>query len=73
MIIAVSTNDGLGTNAKNIGALINTNNIYIVPFRQDDPIKKHNSIISKKDMIIPALKYALDGIQIQPVILGSNE
>lgn len=36
VLIAVSTNDGLGTAAKNIGALLNTKNLYFLPFSQDD-------------------------------------
>lgn len=40
VIIAVSTNDGLGINARNIGALLNMKNIYFVPFKQDDPYKR---------------------------------
>ncbi|MBZ4646376.1 MAG: dipicolinate synthase subunit [Petroclostridium sp.] len=73
VIIAVSTNDGLGANAKNIGLLLNTKNIYLVPFQQDDPVHKYNSLIAKMSLIIPTLKKALDGEQIQPIILGTDE
>lgn len=68
VVIAVSTNDGLGANAKNLGVLINTKNIYFVPFGQDDPIKKCNSLVAKMDMIIPTVIEALQGRQIQPVL-----
>lgn len=44
LVIAVSTNDGLSNNAQNIGKLLNTKNIYFVPFRQDNPITKPNSL-----------------------------
>jgi dipicolinate synthase subunit B len=44
LIIAVSTNDGLSNNAKNIGALMNMKNVYFAPFRQDDCINKANSL-----------------------------
>src|SRR5690554_3794413 len=46
LIIAISTNDGLSNNAKNIGLLLNTKNIYFVPFSQDDPINKPNSLVA---------------------------
>ncbi len=69
IVIAVSTNDGLGANAKNLGMLINTKNIYFVPFGQDDPIKKCNSLVSKMDMIMPTIMEALQGKQIQPVLI----
>ncbi len=73
VVIAISTNDGLGLNAKNLGVLLNTRNIYFVPFRQDNPIKKENSLVAKMDLIIPATEKALDGKQYQPMILGTNE
>ncbi len=69
VLIAISTNDGLGANAKNLGILLNTKNIYFVPFGQDDPIKKCNSLVAKFDMILPAVVEALKGKQIQPVLV----
>ncbi|NLY43611.1 MAG: dipicolinate synthase subunit B [Clostridiaceae bacterium] len=73
VVIAVSTNDGLGANAKNIGLLLNTKNIYFVPFQQDNPIAKQNSLVAKADLIPLTLKKALDGEQIQPILLGAKE
>ncbi|NLC68749.1 MAG: dipicolinate synthase subunit B [Clostridiaceae bacterium] len=69
VVIAVSTNDGLGANAKNIGLLMNTKNYYFVPFGQDDPVKKCNSLVAKMDMILPTIAGALKGIQVQPVLV----
>ena len=69
IIIAPSTNDGLGASAKNIGLLLNTKNIYFVPFGQDDPIGKNNSLVAKWDYVIPAIESALDGKQLQPIIM----
>lgn len=40
LIIAFSTNDALSGSAPNIAGLLNRKNVYIVPFRQDDPVKK---------------------------------
>ncbi len=68
IVIAVSSNDGLGNNAKNIGFLSNMKNIYFVPFGQDDCIEKENSLVARMDMIVPTIKMALEGKQIQPVI-----
>ncbi len=73
LILGIATNDGLGLNAKNIGVIVSTKNIYMVPFRQDDPYKKQNSIVSKMDLIIPTLEQGLAGKQYQPMVLGSNE
>ena len=68
VLIAVSTNDGLGNSAKNIGELLNTKNIYLVPFGQDDYVKKPNSLVADMSMIIPSAESALDGIQLQPIL-----
>jgi dipicolinate synthase subunit B len=69
LVIAVSTNDGLGFNAKNLGLLMNSKNIYFVPFRQDDALNKSNSVIAEMTLILPALSAALNGEQLQPVLL----
>ncbi len=69
ILIFVSTNDALGINMKNIGLLLNSKNIYFVPFCQDDYKKKPNSIVSNIDFLIPSIEEALKGKQIQPVIL----
>ena len=70
VVIAVSTNDALGANAKNIGELLNRKNIYFVPFRQDDPQGKPTSMISDLGLLSGAVEAALEGRQLQPVILG---
>ena len=71
VVIAVSTNDGLSANAKNLGLLLDKKNVYFVPFSQDDPIKKPTSIIAHYDMIIPTILEALKGRQIQPILFRS--
>ena len=69
VIIAVSTNDGLGANAKNLGTLLNMKNVYFVPFGQDDPIKKCNSLVAKFELIVPTTVEALKGRQLQPLLV----
>lgn len=71
VIIFISTNDGLSSNAKNIGVLANKKHIYLVPFAQDDFNEKENSVISKPELIIPTCEKALDGGQLQPLLLGN--
>lgn len=68
LVISISTNDALGMNFKNVGELFNVKNIYFVPFRQDDPVKKPNSMIAHTELIGDTLELALEGKQIQPVI-----
>lgn len=69
ILIAVSTNDALAANAKNIGMLLNTRHMYFVPYRQDNHKKKETSIVAEMELIIDAAKSALDGKQLQPVML----
>lgn len=69
VLIAVSTNDALSANAKNLGLLLNTRNIYFVPYRQDDSKKKCTSIVADMNQIVPAAQLALEGKQIQPMML----
>lgn len=69
LVIAIATNDGLGANAKNIGLLLNTKNIYFVPFGQDDALNKPNSLIAKFDKIEETIEKALEGKQVQPLLV----
>ncbi len=69
LVIAISTNDALSGSAENIGKLLNRNNYYFVPFKQDNPITKPRSIVFDPDYIIKTLEYALDREQIQPIML----
>lgn len=68
VVISISTNDGLGINAISLGYLMNYKNVYMVPFRQDDPYKKPNSLVARLDMIIPTVLSAMEGKQIQPLL-----
>lgn len=69
LVIAVSTNDALSGNASNIGTLLNRNNYFFVPFRQDNPITKPRSLVFDPEYIVKTLEYALDKEQVQPILL----
>lgn len=69
IVLSVSSNDSLGANAQNIGRLLNVRNIFFVPFKQDAPNAKPNSLIADTSLILPTVNLALEGKQIQPVIL----
>ena len=73
LVISISTNDALGMNMKNIGLLLNAKNIYFVPFGQDNPKKKNNSLIAHVDKLIPTLELALENKQYQPLLQGFEE
>lgn len=68
LLISISTNDALGMNMRNIGLLMNAKNVYFIPFGQDNPKKKPNSMIAHTELLIPSIKAALEGRQYQPVI-----
>lgn len=69
VLIAIATNDGLGLNARNLVVLLNTKNVFFVPFGQDNPLEKKNSLVARFDLIKKAAEYALDNKQIQPVLI----
>lgn len=70
VLLCIATNDGLGASAQNIGKLMNTKNIYFVPFTQDDPEKKPNSLVADFNALPKSIRHALDNGQVQPVLLG---
>lgn len=69
ILIAVSTNDALAGAAENIGKLLARKNFYFVPFGQDDPEKKPTSAVADFTKLPDALALALEGKQIQPILL----
>lgn len=69
VVIAVSTNNGLSASGENIGKLLNRKYYYFVPFKQDNPITKPRSLVFDPTYLIKTIEYALDGEQIQPILL----
>ena len=68
LVIAISTNDALGMNFKTIGELMNLKNIYFVPFGQDNPKAKPNSMVAHLELLADTIDFAMRGKQIQPII-----
>ena len=68
ILVAVSTNDALSGAAENIGRLLNRKHYYFVPFGQDDPVNKPNSMVAHFEMIPKAMEAALEGRQVQPIL-----
>ena len=69
LLIHLASNDALGLNLKNIGTLLNTKNIYFVPFGQDNPRVKPNSLVAKAELLPAAMEAALRGEQMQPILV----
>ncbi|TFE03448.1 dipicolinate synthase subunit B [Jeotgalibacillus sp. R-1-5s-1] len=72
VVVAISTNDGLGLNGVNIMKLMAAKNVYFVPFSQDDPISKPNSLVAHMSDIQSTVEAAILGKQIQPVLTMAN-
>ena len=69
VVVAVSTNDGLGASGENIARLMQRKHFYFVPFAQDDPVHKSQSLKADLALVPETLAAALEGRQIQPVLL----
>ena len=68
LVLSIATNDALSFNLKTIGVLLNSKNIYFVPFGQDNYKAKPNSMTARCDLIIPTLEIAMEKEQLQPII-----
>jgi dipicolinate synthase subunit B len=69
VVVGISTNDALGLNGVNLMRLMATKNIYFIPFGQDHPFKKPNSMVADMNKLLPTVEAALEGKQLQPVII----
>lgn len=69
IVLGISTNDALGLNGVNIMKLMATKYIFLIPFGQDNPEKKPNSLVARMDALQETVMAALDGTQLQPVLI----
>jgi dipicolinate synthase subunit B len=69
LVLAISTNDGLGLNAANIAKLLVAKDIFFVPYGQDAPSAKPNSLVARMDLIMETCEAALEGRQLQPMVI----
>ena len=69
VVVGISTNDALGLNGMNLMKLMTAKDLYFVPYGQDDPYKKPNSMVARMHMIRETIIAALNGEQFQPVII----
>ena len=70
VVLAIASNDALSGNAKNIGQLLDKKNVYFVPFGQDDFKEKPTSLQSRFALAEEAIKYAMQGKQLQPLLIS---
>ncbi|CAH0346137.1 dipicolinate synthase subunit B [Bacillus sp. CECT 9360] len=69
VVLGISTNDALGLNGVNLMRLMAAKDVYFVPYGQDDPDKKPNSMVARMGMVRETIVHALKGEQIQPVLV----
>src|SRR3954454_657549 len=69
VVLGISTNDALGLNGINLMRLMATKNIYFIPYGQDDPMKKPNSMVARMTMLTQTVEAAIEGKQLQPVLV----
>lgn len=69
VVLGISTNDALGLNGVNLMRLMATKNIYFIPYGQDAPLKKPNSMVARMNLLEDTVLSAIEGKQLQPVII----
>lgn len=69
LLIALASNDAMAANLSNIGTVLGRKNIYFVPMRQDDVVKKPHSLVADWRLLPDALAAALDRRQCRPLFL----
>lgn len=73
VVLGISTNDALGLNGTNLMRLMSTKNIFFIPFGQDDPYKKPNSMVAKMEMLPQTVEKALSHQQLQPILVENYQ
>jgi len=70
LVLGITTNDGLGLNGMNLMRLLSTKNIFFIPFGQDDPYKKPNSLVANWSSLSDTISHSLNKQQMQPIIIS---
>lgn len=73
LVLAIATNDGLSRNAKNIAAMLAEKNVFVVPFGQDDPVKKPFSLVAEMPLLLDTITCALEAKQLQPILYHAGQ
>ncbi len=69
IVLGISTNDALGLNGVNLMRLMAAKYMYFIPFGQDDPYKKPNSLVADMTKLPETIEAALQYKQLQPVLV----
>ena len=60
VVLCCATNDAMAASGPNLLRLLNTKNVYLVPLRQDDPVKKPVSLVADFTLLPQAIALALE-------------
>lgn len=69
LVIALASNDAMSANLANLATLLSRKNVYFVPMRQDEPVKKPHSLVADFSLLPQTLEGALSGKQIRNLFL----
>lgn len=69
LVLAVASNDALSANFRNLATLYEKKNVYFVPLRQDDIVKKPSSLVCDFSQLSDTLAQAMEGRQKLPLFV----
>ncbi len=69
LVIALASNDAMSANLGNIAKLLVRKNVYFVPMKQDDPVKKPHSLVADFSLLEETLSDAMRGVQKRKLFL----
>lgn len=69
LLIALASNDAMSANLCNIGTLLNRKNIYFVPMKQDDILKKPHSLVADFSRLTASFTDAMNDRQSRPLFI----
>ena len=69
LIISLATNDAMSANLGNIATLLARKNVYFVPMKQDDPVRKPHSLVADLTLLPQTLEDALSGKQTRKLFI----
>lgn len=69
LVIALASNDAMSANFGNLGTLLSRKNIYFVPMKQDEPVKKPHSLVADFSLLTATLEDALLGKQTRKLFI----
>lgn len=67
LLLALASNDAMSGNFQNIGRLLQRKNVYFVPLRQDDTVKKPHSLVADFSLCKECVSLAKEDKQARPL------